>query len=1152
MRARLVWVVVLLLALASPTRAAPRRAASDQAVDIEADRLIGSRGPEGDIVLLEGNVVLRRGTTTVRSQEGRWNKTLRLVTLTGNVHATDGTLDLTADQASYEESTDRLTVAGNVHVTDKDLDAHSTDGAYDTETHVATMWGGVSGTEHGRKLRAARVTYEKDRRFATAEGDVWGADSSGNLILTAQHVEYDRDGQLARALGSPHLTRHDQGRTTVLTGDTLRLDTDQRIAWADGHVHIVRDTLNADAEHAIYWDKENRGLLTGNPVARTDEVTARGDTIHIWTRDNEIDRAVALGEARIDFTSADTASKGETNSLTASRIEVFFSKERADSLHATGEAENRYAAAPKPGKIPEDNVARGNTVNVYFAEDKVDRAVLLGNPSGEYHFERNLADSASNEERVTYSGDRIEYRLAQRKIHIDGKAQLGYRDLELAAGRVDFDSDKQTLIARDKPSLKERDEELAGRAMTYDLKAESGTVYHAVTQFNQGFYRGEAIHRLPDEILQVRDASYSTCDIDPPHYHVQASRMKIMLKDKIIARPIVFYIKQIPVFALPFYIFPIKPDRHSGFLFPQLQFGFSGQSGRFVRNAGYYWAPNDFMDFTLSGDYYEADPSWIGRGEARYKYLDKVQGQIDGRYTDSQAFLGSREYDLNFYHSQILGLRTNLSAEGHFTSSRDFTRDPRTGEPLANRIDRFLTSSVSLNRRFGWGSGNFSFVRRQDLDANPVNSPLPKLTQDLPSFSFSLYQRALGRAATKQRSGFLSGLASLYFNYNLRGVNHKETESVLTGGFDTTIVAGLPVPVPLTRDSTSSSLAFLGTGGLSDSRRILGFLSVAPNFGTTQVLYEKDALGQRWQPAAVYNVGISASTNFYGTFHTRLGPLVGFRHVIFPQVSFLYQPEFESLTYVDSLGVRHNRFQPVAGIAISGFKQRLMNYGLQQRFQVKYKHGDHLVSVPNLLSIQSNGTYDFLWREHGVPNPWRPLNTTARLQPPGYLSFSGTLLHSFDAKPYLKSVSFFTDLRLAGGGVTPEPVADLPLGGNEASQRPQLQASGPWSLSLAYSYAAGRNFFNQWTPSQTLNLFASGNVARGWRIEYYGSADLDHGGLVAQEYSITRDLHCWRAQFVRRFSATEAAEYYFRLSIVQQPELYVERGSRGLGSYSGY
>ena len=340
------------------------RAVSDQTIDIEADRLVGSRGPEGEIVLLQGNVVLRRGTTTIRSQQGSWNKTLRLVTLTGLVHATDGTLELTSDQANYEESTDRLTVAGNVHVTDDKLDAHATSGAYDTQSHIAEMMGNVNGTERGRKLKADHVTYDKDHRIAVADGNVWATDSSGTLVLTARHLEYDREAQIARALGGPKLTRAEKGRQTVLTGDTLRLDTDRRIAWADGHVHIERDTLTAEAEHAIYWDRENRGMLVGNPVARTNEVTARGDTLHVFTKDNEIERAIAVGQARIDFTSADTVSRGETNGLTARRIEMFFSKENADSLHATGDAVNRYLGAPKAGKLPEDNVARGSTINV--------------------------------------------------------------------------------------------------------------------------------------------------------------------------------------------------------------------------------------------------------------------------------------------------------------------------------------------------------------------------------------------------------------------------------------------------------------------------------------------------------------------------------------------------------------------------------------------------------------------------------------------------------------------------------------------------------------------------------------------------------------------------------------------------------------------
>lgn len=1135
------WVLAGLAAvLAGPARA------QNDAVDIQADHLTGSRGPEGEVVLLEGNVVLRRGTTVVRSQQGRWAKSRRLVTLLGGVTAVDGTMKITANQADYEESTDLLTVTGDVHVTDAGLDVRSIYGSYDANAGRAEMWGGVRGTDRGRQLRAERVTYEKDRRFATADGNVWAADSGGALILTSRHVDFDREAQFAHAVGEPKLTRIQGDRRTVLAADTLRLDTDHRIAWANGHVRVTRDTLSAEAGRAIYWDAESRGLLLDSPVARTSEVEARGDSIEVFTEDNELRRALVRGQARIDFTSRDSTTRGERNQLTARRIEVFFSGDRADSLHAEGEAENFYAAAPRTGKEPEQNRARGALVKVYFAKDHVDRAVLAGSPSGEYRFERAEGDTATMRETVAYSGNHIEYRLSEKKIRIEGRAQLAYQDLELSAGRVDFDSEKQTLIARDRPVLKERDEELAGRTMTYDLKSESGTVYHASTQFNQGYYTGNAIHRMPDEVLQVRGASYSTCESDPPHYHVQANRMKILLRDKIIARPLVFYIKQIPIFALPFYIFPIKPDRHSGIIFPQLQFGFRGDAGRFVRNAGYYLAPNDYTDFTLSGDYYEQEPAWILRGEARYRYLDRVSGQIDSRYTDSQAFFGSRQSDLNFYHNQSLDTRTSLTAEGHFTSSRDFTRDPRTGEPLANRIDRFLTSSMSLNRRFGWGSANLALQRRQDLDADPLTSPLPRLTQDLPSFSISLYQRALGRAATPKRPGFLPALASLYYNYNLRGVNHREQRDVLTGVIDSVTL------VPQTRDSTQDIRAFLGTGGLADSRRLLGFLSVSPSIGSTQVIYEKDALGRRWQPAAVYNTGIALSTNLYGTFHPRVGPITGIRHVLFPQVAFAYQPDFASLTYVDSLGVKRNRFPPVAGIAISGFQQRALNYGLQHRIQVKYRKGDQVVSLPNLISLESGGAYDFLWKDHGLLNPWRPLSTTLRIQPPGYLTFNANTLHSFDAKPYQRSISFFTELRLMGGGVTPEPVADLPLGGNEASTRSEIPPGGPWNLSLAYSYTAGRNSFNNWVPNQTLNVSASLSPARYWHLEYYGSMDLDQGGIVAQEYTVTRDLHCWRARFVRRLSAAEAPEYYFKLSIIQQPEIYVERGSRGLGSYSGF
>ena len=70
---------------------------------------------------------------------------------------------------------------------------------------------------------------------------------------------------------------------------------------------------------------------------------------------------------------------------------------------------------------------------------------------------------------------------------------------------------------------------------------------------------------------------------------------------------------------------PIKPGRHSGFLFPQFEFGFSNHGGQFLRNAGYYWAPNDYMDLTLAADYHQAQPSYVMRARATIKAHVRVR-----------------------------------------------------------------------------------------------------------------------------------------------------------------------------------------------------------------------------------------------------------------------------------------------------------------------------------------------------------------------------------------------------------------------------------------------------------------------------------------------------------------------------------------------
>ena len=50
----------------------------------------------------------------------------------------------------------------------------------------------------------------------------------------------------------------------------------------------------------------------------------------------------------------------------------------------------------------------------------------------------------------------------------------------------------------------------------------------------------------------VNDSHFTTCSDSIPHYHFQSNYMKIIPNDRIIAKPVIFQIQDLPIFYLPF------------------------------------------------------------------------------------------------------------------------------------------------------------------------------------------------------------------------------------------------------------------------------------------------------------------------------------------------------------------------------------------------------------------------------------------------------------------------------------------------------------------------------------------------------------------------------------------------------------------------
>ena len=302
---------------------------------------------------------------------------------------------------------------------------------------------------------------------------------------------------------------------------------------------------------------------------------------------------------------------------------------------------------------------------------------------------------------------------------------------QLEADSIRYREASCQLDAEGNPYLFDQGTVLAGRRMRYDTCIRRGTVSDALTEFKQGsadwLTRGFlAIDSGSTRVYGAR-AEFTSDQQPVPDYHFSAGQVKWLNKTTMVARPVVLYVRDVPILWLPFIFQDIRSGRHSGILVPR--FGLNDlvrptrRYQRHITDFGYYFAINDYLDLRVSADWYAGRSVSFG-AETQYRWLDRfVQGRLSYSRT-SELDRNAHSTRIGWYHNQSFDSRTQLNAQVDYATS---------GAVVSrNSLDPFqatarLGSRASFNKRFSWGSLSVGGSRSQEISSEQVTQSFPEI-----------------------------------------------------------------------------------------------------------------------------------------------------------------------------------------------------------------------------------------------------------------------------------------------------------------------------------------------------------------------------------------------------------------------------------------
>lgn len=759
--------------------------------------------------------------------------------------------------------------------------------------------------------------------------------------------------------------------------------------------------------------------------------------------------------------------------------------------------------------------------------------------------------------RIDYSAeDSLTFFLDNKDVFLYNKAKIDYDKMKLESGFMTVNFDTKTLFAEgvkdstdtivQAPIFKEGNAEYKSKELKYNFDTKQGLISNVFTKESDGYLHGEKVKKKDDRTMYISSGMFTTCDNeDHPHFGISFSKAKAITDDKIVTGPAWFSLMEIPLpVGIPFAYFPFTDGKKSGFLMPS--YGNAANRGYYLRNIGWYFAINDYIDLALRGDIY-TNLSYALNISSSYVKRYKYRGSIEFRYEDNHtglkntpSYSSSSDFKFRWTHSQEAKSHPyrTFSANVNLVSSKfnQYTTN------VSDYFNNTTTSSIAFSTRFGsaW-SFTANLGESYNINSGAISLDLPSMT--LSSIQFYPFRK-------KKSSGKRKWYEDISFSYRANLINTIDTyDSLLTSSdliknFRNGIMHSIPI------SSNVKILKHLNwTNSISYTERWYTN-SLSKTYNPETDLIDKDTI---YGFIANRNANFTSSINtrLYGMFTFKKGFIKAVRHVINPSISFNYTPDFSEPSlgfydfYTDKEGKRVYYSKTENGVfgsppqGASGVISFSLGNNLEMKVPDKNDTVEGMRKIVLLEAFNISSGYD-LARDSVN---WQPLRLTARTTlfkkllinfsaayTPYVLNENGVLTNQLlwdkERRLFKKQNSQWTlnmswnlnskadHSQTTGDYHSPTEMQYSPFSNPNEILSDHVDFSIPWNLTLGVNYSRLSSYIvsiagYQTNQSATLTARGDLNLTEKWKIGFSSGYDFINKDFTYTSIDFYRDLHCW-------------------------------------------